>query len=63
LLERDDALLHSLLLQLLGVDAAAVVGDVDADLACFVVGPQVNGSDRRLARGDADVGQFDAVVD
>ena len=46
-----------------GLDAGAVVGDVDPHLAGLVIGPQRDGALGLLAGGRANVGPLDAVVD
>ena len=46
-----------------GIDAAAVVGDVDPHLAGLVVGPQRDRALGLLAGGGADFRRLDAVVD
>src|SRR5262249_49400525 len=62
LLGGEQALLQGPVLDPLGVDAAAVVADLDVDLPAFVVGPQPDAPLRRLAGGQALRGRLDAVV-
>jgi hypothetical protein len=60
---RDEALLHRLRGDPLGVDAAAVVDDLEVDLAGLVVGAELQRPLGGLAPRDAVVRQLDAVVD
>ena len=59
----DQAALDGLAAELGRVDAGAVVGDLDHDLAALVAGPQGQHALGRLAGGLAGVRGLDAVVD
>ena len=53
----------ALLAHLFDSDAGAVVGDFDDDVAAFVAGAQLERSLRVLARGLANFGRLDAVIE
>ena len=63
LIGTDQTALDSLAADAIHVQASAVVGDLDVDLAAFVERPQAEHAFGRLARGDASLRRFDAVVD
>ena len=53
---------HGFLADALYVQAAAIVGDADEDVAAFVIGVQCDGAGFGLARGQAAHAIFDAVI-
>jgi hypothetical protein len=63
LLRRDQAFFDSLAANSVAVEAAAVVGNLDDDLAAFVVRAQQQAPFGGLADRDASLGLLDAVVD
>ena len=58
----DDAFFHGLLADAVGVEAGAVVRDLDDDVAAFMIGAQLDHAGFGLAGGEAFLGGFDAVI-
>ncbi len=60
--ELDDAAVNSVFANIVEIDAAAIVADLDDDLSALMIGVERNGATSGLSSAKALVGGLDAVI-